>query len=167
MGVCEKYMVKGMVKAGATKDQVVKCRKCKACCCSCWKMYCICLSRVPCASLVAGIVVGIGFFLFSFGLVKAFTHLNTWLKMDALAMAATFAMYFGIAMGVFSGFGLLIGCLATGRTRFNVCGAWKTRFVGRCCVIMVRIFSMIYVRVSLPVKLDFVQLDEHSTVTDQ
>lgn len=29
MGVCEKYMVKGMVKAGATKDQVVKCRKCK------------------------------------------------------------------------------------------------------------------------------------------
>lgn len=136
MGVCEKYMVKGMVKAGATKDQVVKCRKCKACCCSCWKMYCICLSRVPCASLVSGIVVGIGFFLFSFGLVKAFTHLNTWLKMDALAMAAKFAMYFGIAMGVFSGFGLLIGCLATGRTRFNVCGAWKTRFVGRCCVIM-------------------------------
>ena len=29
MGVCEKYMVKGMVKAGATRDQVVKCRKCK------------------------------------------------------------------------------------------------------------------------------------------
>lgn len=52
-------------------------------------------------------------------------------------MAAKFAMYFGIAMGVFSGFGLLIGCLATGRTRFNVCGAWKTRFFGRCCVIMV------------------------------
>ena len=29
MGVCEKYMVKGMIKAGATKDQVTKCRKCK------------------------------------------------------------------------------------------------------------------------------------------
>jgi hypothetical protein len=29
MGVCEKYAVKGMIKAGATKDQVVKCRKCK------------------------------------------------------------------------------------------------------------------------------------------
>ena len=29
MGVCEKYMVKGMIKAGATKEQVVKCRKCK------------------------------------------------------------------------------------------------------------------------------------------
>lgn len=54
-------------------------------------------------------------------------------------MAAKFAMYFGIAMGVFSGFGLLIGCLATGRTRYNVCGMWKTRFVGRCCVIMVSI----------------------------
>jgi hypothetical protein len=52
-------------------------------------------------------------------------------------MAATFAMYFGIAMGVFSGFGLLIGCLGTGRTRFNVCGAWKTRFAGRCCIILV------------------------------
>lgn len=29
MGVCEKYMVKGMIKAGATKDQVIKCRTCK------------------------------------------------------------------------------------------------------------------------------------------
>ena len=52
-------------------------------------------------------------------------------------MAAKFAEIFGIVLGVFSGFGLLIGCLATGRTRFNVCGAWKTRFAGRCCVIMV------------------------------
>lgn len=55
------------------------------------------------------------------------------------AMAAKFASYFGIAMGTFSGLGLLIGCLATGRTKFNVCGGWKTRFTGRCCVIMVSV----------------------------
>ena len=29
MGVCEKYMVQGMLKSGATKEQVIKCRKCK------------------------------------------------------------------------------------------------------------------------------------------
>ena len=29
MGICEKYTVKGMIKAGVRKDQVIKCRKCK------------------------------------------------------------------------------------------------------------------------------------------
>ena len=70
-------------------------------------------------------------------LVFVYVSFQTQIKLFPRAMAATFAMYFGIAMGVFSGFGLLIGCLATGRTRYNVCGMWKTRFVGRCCVIMV------------------------------
>lgn len=56
-------------------------------------------------------------------------------------MASKFAMYFGIAMGVLSGFGLVIGCLATGRTRFNICGSWIARFTGRCCTILVNIHS--------------------------
>ena len=64
-------------------------------------------------------------------------------------MAADFAGYFGIAMGVLTGIALLIGCLATGRTRFNACGAWKTRFTGRCCIIFVSRPSEMYIKTKI------------------
>ena len=53
-----------------------------ACCGSCNRCCCICLSRVPVASLIASFVLGLGFTGFALGLSEGVNNLNKWLKMD-------------------------------------------------------------------------------------
>ena len=53
-----------------------------ACCGSCNRCCCICLSRVPVASLTASFVLGLGFTGFALGLSEGINNLNKWLKMD-------------------------------------------------------------------------------------
>ena len=53
-----------------------------ACCDSCNRCCCICLSRVPCASLIASFILAIGFTGFALGLSEGVKNLNIFLKMD-------------------------------------------------------------------------------------
>lgn len=53
-----------------------------ACCGSCNRCCCICLSRVPCASLIASFILAIGFTGFALGLSEGVKNLNIFLKMD-------------------------------------------------------------------------------------
>ena len=53
-----------------------------ACCGSCNRCCCICLTRVPCASLIASFILAIGFTGFALGLSEGVKNLNKFLKMD-------------------------------------------------------------------------------------
>jgi len=92
------------------------------------------LSRVPVASLIASFVLGLGFTGFALGLSEGVNNLNKWLKMDIVELASLGIMLLGIFFGGLSGLALLHGFAATGRTRFNCCGGYKRRLLGRCCI---------------------------------
>lgn len=49
-------------------------------------------------------------------------------------LASLGIMLLGIFFGGLSGLALLHGFAATGRTRFNCCGGYKRRLLGRCCI---------------------------------
>ncbi|KAJ7356179.1 Neuronal membrane glycoprotein M6-b [Desmophyllum pertusum] len=131
-----KRLIVGLLvtRTGLQRKQLLCCRQCNACCGSCNTCCCICLSRVPCASLIASFVLALGFTGFALGLSEGVANLNKWLKMDIVDLASLGIMVLGIFFGSISGLALFHGFAATGRTRFNCCGGWKRRFVARCCI---------------------------------
>ncbi|XP_068700822.1 neuronal membrane glycoprotein M6-a-like [Montipora foliosa] len=131
----KKFIVRNLAhRAGLQKQHLLRCRKCNACCGSCNRCCCICLSRIPCASLIATFILGLGFTGFGLGLAFGVKNLNIWLQMDIASLASLGLLLFGAFLGSFAGMALLIGFASTGRTRFTCCKGWKCRLLGRCCV---------------------------------
>ena len=58
-------------------------------------------------------------------------------------LASLGIMLLGIFFGGLSGLALLHGFAATGRTRFNCCGGYKRRLLGRCCIGFVSVMLLI------------------------